>query len=161
MKLAKLQLAVLFALLFVLIGYTLPIMWASYAPQSHYIESDSFSAQNATTGDSQHLVCFDRDIKQAHPATVYTELYLVSGDDGTATEVNSRTFEEYFEKGEVAVESSFSLPDDLSVGQYRYLLVIQMQLSNGQVEREFSFTSDEFTIVDEQTNQTIGDSFTC
>lgn len=148
------QAIILFTILFVVIGYLAPVMYAAYAPQSHYVEVNNFEAQNTTTADSSHLICFDRNIEHGKSATVFTELYLVNGDSNTRVEVDSSTMERYFQEGDYAVETRMPLPEHLEAGEYRYILVMQMNLAQGRVTREFEFISESFTVVDRNSTQT-------
>lgn len=158
------QVVILFTILFVVVGYLAPVMYAAYAPQSHYVEVNNFEAQNATTADSSHLICFNRDIAHGTSATVFTELYLVNGEDNSRVEVDSKTMERYFHKGPSAIETRMPLPDYIGAGKYRYLLVMQVDLAQGRVQREFVFTSDTFTIVESNTTaaeNTTTEDFAC
>lgn len=148
------QVIILFTILFVVVGYLAPVAFAAYAPQSHYVSVNSFEAQNTTTADSSHLICFDREITHGTSATVYTELYLVSGTDDSMVEVDSNTMERYFQEGEYAVKTRMPLPNHLETGEYRYLLVMKMDIAQGRVTREFEFTSSTFTAVESDVPKT-------
>lgn len=158
------QVAILFAILFIVVGYTAPVAYAAYAPTDHYIKVDEFSAQDTTTADSSHLLCFDRNVKEPNSGTVFTELYLVNGDSDSRVEVDSRTMERYFQDGDRVVETRMPLPKNLEAGEYRYILVIQMDLAQGRVQREFEYTSEKFTVVEGESAQTTNsttEKFTC
>lgn len=139
------HLAILFAILFITIGWIAPAAYASYAPQSEYIEVHEFSAQDATISDDQHQVCFNRTVHNPSTATVFTELYLVQ-EGGERIEVDSRTLERYLQAGDTTVKTAFPLPDNIQPGEYRYVMVVNMDLTQGRVERSFEFTSESFTI---------------
>lgn len=153
-KIDNAEVVILFTILFVVVGYIAPVMFAAYAPQGNYVQVNNFDAQNTTTSDESHLICFDRDIKKGTSATVFTELYLVNGADDTRVEVDSRTMERYFQGGDYAIETRMPLPKHLEAGEYRYILVMKVDLAQGRVTREFEFTSDRFTVVDSESQQT-------
>lgn len=148
------QIVLLFTILFVVAGFLAPITFAAYAPADQYIEVNSFEAQNTTTADSSHLICFDRNVKEPNTGTVFTELYLVTGEDGHRVEVDAHTMERYFHEGDSTVQTRMELPPQLEPGEYRYLFVVEMDIAQGRVTREFSFTSDKFTVVESDTPQT-------
>lgn len=152
----RLHVALLFAILFVSVGWIAPAAYASYAPEDQFIEVHSFEAEDTDTSASEHTICFDRTVHESHSGTIYTELYLVS-DSNASIEVDARTMNSYFEAGRHIVSTEFSLPNDLQAGEYKYLLVVEMELANGRVQREFSYTSETFTI----TNNTTTGNYTC
>jgi len=154
--------AILFAILFVTVGWIAPAAYASYAPQDHFIQVHEFSAEDTTTDSDSHLICFDRTVSNGQSGKVFTELYLVNGHDNERVEVDSRTMERYFQEGRSHVETPFALPQHIQPGEYRYVLVVQMELAQGRVQREFSFTSETFTITDDPTNtNTTTKDFAC
>lgn len=160
-EITRVHTAILFAILFVIVGWVAPAAYASYAPDSHYMEVHEFSAENATTGDDSHLICFDRTVHKANSGKVFTELYLVDGNEHRV-EVDSYTMERYFQSGRHQVETPMPLPNHVEPGEYRYVLVVQMDLAQGRVQREFSYTSDTFTIKEgNRTNQTSTANFSC
>lgn len=154
------QAMVLFAILFIVVGNFVPVLYAAYAPQGHYIEVNDFSAQDTTTADSSHLVCFDRDVKNANSGTIITQLYLVNGEDNTRLEVDSHTIERYFQEGDKEIKRAFPLPDNIGTGEYRYILVVDMDLAQDRVSREFAFTSEPFTVTESDTPQTSSKNLT-
>lgn len=145
-NLARAHVAILFALLFLTIGWMAPVTYASYASQDNFIEVHNFHAQNASVDAESHMICFNRTMHQSQSGKVFTELYLVSPESNNRIEVDAKTQERYFQEGHFAVETPFDLPPNLSPGDYKYVLVIQMGLANGRVNREFSFTSETFKI---------------
>lgn len=144
--------AILFSLLFISLGFMAPMTYAAYAPESNYLEVHDFEASNATTADSQHLICLDRTVYEANPAKIYTELYLVTEDDRIRVEVDSFTMERYFQRGRTVVKTTMPLSEHVQAGEYRYVMVVQMELAEGRVDREFEHRSDTFTIT--QSNNT-------
>jgi len=156
------HLAVLFAILFVTVGWIAPAAYAAYAPPSQYMEVHNFYAQDATTTADSHLVCFDRTVHHGQSGKVFTELYLVNGDGSRTVEVDSRTMERYFQDGRRAVETPFRLPEErLEAGEYRYLLVVQMQLAQGRVTREFEYTSASFNVTEGEPTNISREQFKC
>jgi len=152
--------AILFALLFISVGWIAPAAYASYAPERQFIQVNEFSAEDTTTSAERHLICFDRNIEKAQTGKVFTELYLVSNENKTV-EVDSRTMERYFQDGDHAIETTMPLPERLETGEYQYVLVIKMELANGRVEREFEFTSQTFSVTNGSAPTTTTGSFDC
>jgi hypothetical protein len=46
--------------------------------------------------------------------------------------------------------TSFELPDELEAGEYRYILVIELEMSDGRVTRALTFESDTFQITERE-----------
>lgn len=122
-------------------------MYASYAPESHYVEGHSFTANDTTIEEETHIACFDRTIKRQATGEAFTRLYLVD-EGGARTQVNSENQERAFKKGRHTVRIVTSQPDTIEPGTYKYERVYEMELSNGRVDRTFIFESDEFNITD-------------
>lgn len=141
----RLVVAILFSIAFVTIGFAAPMLYSAHAPQSQFIEVHEFTAQDASTNTDEHYLCFNRTVHQPTSGTAYTELYLVNGDS-KRVEVGTRTMDRYFQEGSHKVITPMQLSSELGDGQYRYLLVLQMELSEGRVTRTFVFESDTFTI---------------
>lgn len=144
-NLARIGIILLFAITFLIIGTTAPMLYASYAPSDEIIEENEFTAQNTSTNSDQHYICFDRTVHHETSGIVFTELYLVDGAD-QRVEVGSETMSRYFQDGRETIVTPMELPDNLKEGTYRYLLVIEADLANGRVTRDFTFTSEKFTI---------------
>lgn len=144
-NLARLAVILLFAIAFLIAGMMAPVAYASYAPSDHIIEEKEFTAQDTTTGSDTHYICFDRNVHQQTSGLVFTELYLVNGGD-ERVEVGSESMDRYFQDGRAEVITPMELPENLRAGEYRYLLVIQAELANGRITRDFTFESERFTI---------------
>lgn len=147
MKIDKRAVAVvaLFALSFMTIGWVAPAMYAAYAPSDQYIKSHAFEANNTTVG-TEHVSCFDRTVYRESAGLVFTELYLVNGDD-ERIKVLSVHDEQLFTEGRTLVRIKTSIPDGLEPGVYRYERAYRMSLANGRVERTFSFSSEPFHVM--------------
>lgn len=153
-NLSRIMVILLFALTFMSIGWMAPALHASYAPNDSIIEAHDFTASNATTDSDEHYICFDRTVQYEATGTAFTELYLVNdGDKRLRTEVDSQTVDRYFQHGRSEVVTPIELPDDLPEGEYRYVLVVRMDLADGRVERAFTFESETFYISDNVTNE--------
>jgi hypothetical protein len=146
-NLKTLLLVVTFGLLFVSIGWVAPAVYATYAPQEQFVEVHGFDASNATTADDSHVICLDRTVYQPTPTTIFTELYIVD-NAGATYEVDSRENDEYLEQGKDTVRVPYALPPEIEADEYRYRLVLQMELARGRVTRSFVFNSDKFTITE-------------
>lgn len=144
--LSRAQLMVLCAILFIMIGWIAPIAHASYAPQESFIEVEQFSTEDATLSDDIHNAQLTWTVKQTSTGRSYTELYLV--EDGATEEnrVSVESMRESFSEGTRSVTLSHKLPDDVSTGTYKYILIVRMELANGRIVRTFQFESETFKI---------------
>jgi len=141
----KVIVSLLVAIAFTLIGWGAPMLYSTYAPEDQFIEVHNFEAQDAPPSSEHHYICFDRTVHEPSSATVYTELYLIT-DDGKRIEVGGETMKRYFEKGRQRVVTRLSLPEDLESGEYRYALIVQLELSDGRIQRDFQFHSSKFNV---------------
>jgi hypothetical protein len=144
--------AILFAVLFVVVGYVAPIVFATYVPSDYYLEINDFQAENAVNGDVSHQVCLDRDVKNGQTGTIFTELYLLNGKNGERVEVGSMSSNEYFEEGSYKIEATMVLPEAIEAGEYRYVLVIEITPAQGRVTRQIEHTSDKFTVYENRSD---------
>lgn len=142
----------LFISTFTLVGWAAPIIYATNAPADAIIEVHNFEASDTTTESDQHYVCFDRTVYSGSSAQVFTDLYLLD-KDGNRVIVNSDVSETYFQQGQYSVTRSISLPSNLKAGEYKYVLVAKMDMANGQVTRDFEFTSNMFTVSNGEKQQ--------
>lgn len=131
-------------------------MYAQYVPQDQYIEVHGFEASNTSTADDSHIVCLDRTVHHPNSATVFTELYIVD-DRGETYEIDSETSQRYFQGGTDTIKTPYPLPPEIEAGDYRYRMVVQMDLAQGRVSRTFVFHSDSFTVTD--SNETTEHSY--
>jgi len=154
------ELTVLFAILFVIVGYVAPLAFAAYVPTDYYLEINDFEAESVAETDDSHKLCLDRDVRTDQTGTVFTELFLVSGDSGERIEVGSMSSREYFEEGDYAIEQTMDLPEEAQPGKYRYVLVIQITPAQGRVTRQVEHTSNTFTIY-QDGNAPSNNEFTC
>lgn len=153
-----LVIVLLFAISFTLIGWATPVLYASHAPESNFISIHSFEVQNVNTDAESHYVCLDRTVKRPAPGKVYTELYLINGDVDKRIEVDSSSRVNYLESGRKEIITELSLPDNVSTGEYQYLMVMELHLADGRVERSFSFESESFVVSDDIGNATLKNS---
>lgn len=137
--------SLLVAIAFTLIGWGAPMLYSTYAPEDQFIEVHNFEAQDAQPSSEHHYICFDRTVHEPSSATVYTELYLIT-DDGHRIEVGGERMKRYFEEGRQRVVTRLSLPEGLEPGEYQYALIVQLELSDGRIERDFQFHSGKFNI---------------
>jgi len=144
---SRIMIILTFALTFAVIGWVSPILYASNVPQAQVIEVHEFSAQDTTSTEDEHFICFDRTVHKPATAETVTELYMV-GEDGTRIEVDSRKRVDYFVGGNRQVVQSVSLPDELAEGEYKYIFVANFNLADGRVERTFAFESESFYVND-------------
>ena len=148
-KLSRYRIAVilLFAITFTLVGTFAPVLYAANVPQDQVIQVHEFTAQDTTTTEDSHYICFDRTVHEASSAETFTELYLLT-DDGQRVEIESRSNDRYFQSGQAQVVTPLDLPDDLAEGEYRYVIVARFDMADGRVERTFAFESEPFHIND-------------
>lgn len=137
----------LFSILFVLLGWTAPAMYASYAPQEQFITVHEFDAADAYTYEDSHQLCFDRTVTNPRSGEIFLELYAES-TNGNRVEVKTERFEDFFQSGRSVVAQDYTLPEELEPGTYRYEIVATFKLASGRVTRRFKFTSEPFEIVD-------------
>jgi len=154
-NLARAGVILLFAITFMIIGTSAPVVYASYAPADQIIEEENFTAADTTVNADSHHICFDRTVHRSTSGLVFTELYLVNGGDERVS-VSSETTNRYFQDGRAEITTEMDLPDDLEAGEYRYVLVIQAELANGRVTRDFVFESERFTISNGTIEEQVG-----
>jgi hypothetical protein len=146
-NLTRVIVILLFALTFMSIGWIAPALYASYAPNDNIIESHEFTATNASPDADTHYICFDRTVRYETSGRVFTELYLVNDkNERVRTEVSSEAMQRYFQSGRSKVITEMALPSDIHEGEYRYLLVVKLDMADGRVTRTFSFQSEVFHI---------------
>lgn len=142
----KLHVAVLFASFFIIIGWVAPLAYGAYAPQSQFIEVHDFHAEDTTTANDTHTLYLDRTVKGGYSGSLY--LALVPVDDGEYGQaVESWTTENrFYHQGNRSVSSQAPIPDNADAGTYQYFLIIEFDLSQNRIKREFRFWSEPFTI---------------
>lgn len=154
LNLARIAVILLFAMTFTLVGWTSPVIYASHVPADQVIEVHDFTAEDTTTESDEHYVCFDRTVATGSPATIYTELYLLDKNDNRV-EVDSNSMDRYMQEGRTTVIVPYDLPDGLQAGEYRYVLVTEMEMADGRVTRNFMSKSEPFVVEEGQaTNVT-------
>lgn len=137
---------VLCAILFIIIGWLAPVAHASYAPQDSFIEVEQFSTEDATLSQDVHEAHLTWTVKQTSTGRSYTELYLVEDGDTDENRVSVESMRESFSEGTRSVTLSHELPEDVSTGTYKYVLVVRMELAHGRIVRTFQFESETFTV---------------
>jgi hypothetical protein len=137
---------VLCAILFIVIGWLAPVAHASYAPQDSFIEVEQFSTEDATLSQDVHEAHLTWTVKQTSTGRSYTELYLVEDGDTDENRVSVESMRESFSEGKRSVTLSHELPEDVSTGTYKYVLVVRMELAHGRIVRTFQFESETFTV---------------
>lgn len=137
---------VLCAILFIIIGWLAPVAHASYAPQDSFIEVEQFSTEDATLSQDVHEAHLTWTVKQTSTGRSYTELYLVEDGDTDENRVSVESMRESFSEGTRSVTLSHELPEDVSTGTYKYVLIVRMELAHGRIVRTFQFESETFTI---------------
>jgi len=141
----RVSIILLFAVTFAAIGYFTPVIYATYVPQENVIEQHSFTANDASVHQGSHQVCFDRTVHKASSGETITELYMVDGE-GYRVSVDTDTTNRYFHSGRVKSIMSLDIPKNVEEGEYRYLLVIKLDMAGDRVVRTFTYRSDSFFI---------------
>lgn len=140
------KLILLCVTLFVLIGTISPALAMTYMPQSQFIEVHEFEPTDTYTTDESHKVCLNRTVKRPATADVNIELRLIK-DDGTVIEEDSFEIDAYYQKGQKNIIIDRELrAESLEPGRYTYLETVTLNYYNGWVEKDFTFTSEEFTV---------------
>jgi hypothetical protein len=148
---ARIIVVLLFVIAFTLIGWISPVVYATHVSNDALIEGHDFEASDATVTDNSHIVCFNRTVHYSSPGITYSELYLVNDNgDSIETKLTTNVNRRYFESGHNTVLTSFELPDELEAGEYRYILVIELEMSDGRVTRALTFESDTFQITERE-----------
>ena len=141
----RILIILLISLLFLLLGWVAPAMFATHAPDAHFFESHSFEAEDTTTANESHELYWDRTIHEQRTGTILIELTMVSSN-GERIDFQTYQQDAIYQEGRQATVMEQELPEDVSPGVYEYEMVVQMQLADGRVTRTFFVTSDEFTI---------------
>ncbi len=141
----RIAIILLFALTFTTIGWSAPVLYATYVPQDDVIEVHNYTASDTTVNSESHFVCFDRTVNNGMPADTVTELYLLN-EDGDRIEVSRESEETFFQEGRDTVIVSRDLPENIFAGEYRYVVVITLEMANDRVTRDVSYESDKFTV---------------
>lgn len=165
-KLTKIGVALLFAVTFSVAGVVIPIMYASHAPDDRFIDVHDFEAQDAHPDDDAHYLCFDREVKRGATGTVDINLHRVEGPSGFSGYVDGGVSDadashRYFQEGHHKIIRPVPLPNDLREGEYRYVLVIRLELANGDVMRQFTYHSNTFNVTESAHNGTARRGFDC
>lgn len=145
-KCKRVHLAVMFATLFLVVGWVAPAAYAAYAPQEQFMEVHDLSAENATVGDVSHTLTIDRTIGQTTTGTVYTELYLIEEETDNRIRISSEMMERPLREGRVTIEDEQELPPEVMPGSYNYELTVRMELAEGRIFRTFTYESNTFYI---------------
>lgn len=133
------------AALFLFVGWVAPAMFATNAPDSHFLESHSFEADDAVVGEESHELYWDKTIHEQQTGTVLIELTMVSSN-GDRVDFGTYQEDTIYQQGRHRSIITQELPEDVTPGVYQYEMVVQMQLADGRVTRTFHITSDEFVI---------------
>ena len=141
----RILIILLVSLLFLLLGWVAPAMFATHAPDTHFLESHSFEAEDTTAADASHELYWNRTIHEQRTGTILIELTMVSSN-GERIDFQTYQQDSIYQEGRQTTVMEQELPEDVSPGVYQYEMVVQMQLSDGRVTRTFYVTSDEFTV---------------
>ena len=101
---------------------------------------------SATLSQDVHEAHLTWTVKQTSTGRSYTELYLVEDGDTDENRVSVESMRESFSEGTRSVTLSHELPEDVSTGTYKYVLVVRMELAHGRIVRTFQFESETFTV---------------
>jgi len=152
-SLSRAQLMVLCAIVFIIVGWLAPVAHASYAPQESFIEVEEFSTQDGHVSDHEHQAQLTWTVKESSTGRSYTELYLIEHGADPSKRISVESMRESFSEGTRSVKLSHQVPNDVSAGTYRYVLIIRMELANGRVVRTFEFESEKFELHNKSTTE--------
>lgn len=137
---------VLFAILFILIGLTAPIVYINLAPEERFVDVHNFDASDTYVGAEKHNVCFERTVNRPSDADITIELILLR-DDGSIVEEDSFEVDAYYQQGRRDVTIPRQIRDDeMNAGEYRYVHSVELSYYNGLATKSFTFVSDEFVV---------------
>lgn len=143
--------AILFAILFIIIGFSAPIGYVAVAPDSQFVEVHSFEAADTYVGAEEHDVCFERTVHRPSDAQITVELKLIR-DDGAIVEEDSFTVDAYFQQGRDTVIIKRQIrAESLEPGEYRYVHSVQLAYYDNRAVKDFEFTSKPFTVYESQS----------
>lgn len=145
----KLSVILLFIITFTFIGWSMPIVYATYTPADNIISVQNFDAQDATVNDETHYICFERTTNNDFTADLTLELFLID-ESGRSIEVDRSRSEELLSKGPRSVIIEKPLPSGLESGQYKYEAIFKIDMANDRVTRTIKFNSETFLITEGQ-----------
>lgn len=129
-----------------LIGWSVPAMYATHAPSDHFVETHSFTAENVSAEDGTHELTWDRTIHGKHSGFVIIELVMVSDDE--RIEYESTTRDSIYQDGRQTVVIENELPEHVETGEYKYHMSVEMRLADGRMTRSFFVQSETFTVTE-------------
>lgn len=139
------QSILLFAILFIIVGWTVPVSYVTFAPQSEFLEIHDFTVDDANVSDEKHRITFDRTVHKPSSAEVTVELIRTSSDP--IVEIDSYTVDAYFNEGrrEIIIPRRVRDPP-IQCGEYKYVHTVELNYLGGLVTRQFTYDSDSFTV---------------
>lgn len=155
-RLTQISVVVLMALLFTIVGYLAPAMYAGVTPASDHVTVHQFTAQDVNLNNTEHYVCMDKSTYDTggQTATVYFELYTIS-QDGTRYQIRSHTERRHLSEGRHSVIIELGLPEDLPEGIYYYSAIFEFTLADGRVTKQLERTSGSFKVVEDHNTSSL------
>jgi hypothetical protein len=148
-KLKKLQVIALFMVVFVVVGYTAPILHLTYSPEDNFVEEHSFTASDTYVNAESHTLCFNRTVHRPTDAEITVERILIK-DDGSIIEEQSFVVQAYYQKGQQEVIITRDIDERLTAGEYKYIESVELTYYNGQVKKRLTFETDNFKVYESQ-----------
>lgn len=149
---------VLFVLIFILAGWGGPIMAAQYAPDGTYVDPVDLRVENVSSGDQYQRVCFTAQVKDGTRVTVDRQLLYIP--DGVERFVGQWRDETYIREGNHTTEYTFTLPENLKPGTYRYNVFIEFEVGSTNVKRATMIKSNPFVVHNSSSDAT-NETFRC
>lgn len=131
--------------LFIMVGWTAPAMFATTSPDSHYVETHEFVADDVTVEESTHQLYWDRTIHNQKTGTTFIELTVVSEETDKVT-FDTHRKDAIYQGGRQTTVIEQPLPENIDPGVYKYEMVVEMQLVDGRITRSFHISSEPFVV---------------
>lgn len=148
---SRIIVALLFAIAFVLIGWSAPLIYASHAPQDHFLEVHNFSAEDTHVSADEHNIYLNRTVHRPADADIVVEMKLLR-NDGTVVEQDSFQIDAYYQEGQRDLVIKREIrTDSLEPGTYRYVDAVTLSYYSGRVERTFTYKSEPFTVYENKS----------
>lgn len=154
-----LMLMSLFALVFIFIGWSAPVISASTGDASYYMHVHDFHAPDVNPSSEVHHTCLSRHARMRLSGDMHVKLVKVN-DGGPNQEVFTTSSSEIYQAGTHRIAKPVRLPGQVFEpgGTYKYLVHEEMYLANGRVTRMIYYESNTFTASSDVSSNFSADS---
>lgn len=135
--------ALVFSLIFVLIGTFLPIAHFSLAPMGQFVEVDDYHAADMGADETVVTTTYTRKATANYPVDVHLE--IIRSDSSVVRRGVAFEFSGVMEKGRHVLTNQLELDQPLRPGTYRIEVITEVHLPHG-ITRHVTFTSNEFQV---------------